>query len=116
MTNLSDYNDRDFFMIENGDIEFFGYFYDIGEGWRHYDYGGSFRLPVKDFIEKYNRDYSEAYEDIAISGTHYILAEDDGPDTLQEIQDTLDEWLKGTKPMKLSDITEDTPDGHYVTM
>lgn len=25
-------------------------------------------------------------------------------------------WLKGTKPMKLSDITEDTPDGHYVTM
>ena len=28
MTNLSDYNDRDFFMIENGDIEFFGYFYD----------------------------------------------------------------------------------------
>lgn len=42
---------------------------------------------VEVFIEKCNRDYSEAYEDIAISGTHYILAEDDGPDALQEIQE-----------------------------
>jgi len=116
MTNLNDYNDRDFFMIENGDIEFFGYFYDIGEGWRHYDYGGSFRLSVKDFLDKYNRNFIEAYEDIAANETHYILAEDDSPDALQEIQDTLNEWLKDTKPMKLSDITEDTPDGYYVTM
>lgn len=114
MAKLEDYENKDFFIIEKGEIEFYGYFY-YEDRWVHYDYSGSFRLTVKDFIEKYHRNYSKAYEDIAAPRTHYMLAEDDDEYALQEIQSTLNSWVKGAVPLDLDSITEDTPDGYYVT-
>ena len=112
--NMEYYSDADFIAIENGKIHWRGYFYDSC-GWHILEYGG-FYTSIEDFIVKYNRDPSTAYEEEGVNCAQYILYEYDDPEkyTIEWFQETLEDWLNDVTEIKPEDITLNMPDGEYV--
>ena len=120
MTKLDYYDCIDFIDIEKGEIHWLGYFYVIYKQddmpyWRvlqykHYD------TTIQDFIEEYDNDPSEAYEQKGVKYTQYIDAMEDDPETYTQewFEDELNRWLENAIHIDPEDIVLDMPDGHYV--
>lgn len=104
---MATYEDKDFFVINDGEIRLQGYFYSAGDGtWRCLQYSG-FYMPLEKFL-KYE-SVEKALEAECLYAHQYI---DDFEEN--EVLDAIQKWLEGTTPIKVADLKADQPDGDYV--
>lgn len=107
-TKAKDVRDKDFFIIKNGVIEWDGYFYDEGDGWRKTQYCG-YTMSLKDFIEKYDCNPVAAYE-VEGQGYNQLIHDYESDD---KAENDVALWVASAIPIKSDEISENLPDGEY---